>query len=152
MPLGVYGGRADVMASIAPEGPVCQAGTLSGSPVAIAAGLATLRKLDEAAYARLEALGRRLEEGLGKTAAEAGARLQRVGSAFTLFFTPDPVTDFASAKRSDSARYGRFFHAMLDRGVYLPPAQLEAGFLSLAHGEADVDAFVVAAGEALRLA
>lgn len=152
LPLGVYGGRSDVMASIAPEGPVYQAGTLSGNPLAMAAGLATLKKLDASAYERLEQLGRRLEEGLNRAiaATNAPARVQRIGSAFTLFFTPDPVTDFASAKKADSARYGRFFHAMLDRGIYLPPAQLEAGFLSLAHTDADVDAFVVAAGEALR--
>jgi glutamate-1-semialdehyde 2,1-aminomutase len=151
MPLGVYGGRAEVMAAIAPEGPVYQAGTLSGNPLAMAAGLATLRKLDQAAYERLERLGKRLEDGLRRAAAAAGvpARVQRVGSAFTLFFTADPVTDLASARRADSARYGRFFHAMLDRGVYLPPAQLEAAFLSLAHTEADVDAFVAAATEAL---
>jgi glutamate-1-semialdehyde 2,1-aminomutase len=152
LPLGVYGGRADVMSAIAPEGPVYQAGTLSGNPLAMAAGLAMLKKLEASAYEKLERLGARLEEGLNKAiaAAGAGARVQRLGSAFTLFFTPDPVTDFASAKKADSARYGRFFHAMLDRGIYLPPAQLEAGFLCLAHTDADVDAFVVAAGEALR--
>ena len=152
LPLGVYGGRADVMAAVAPEGPVYQAGTLSGNPLAMAAGLAMLRKLDASAYDRLERLGQRLEAGLTRAVAAAGApaRVQRVGSAFTLFFTPDPVTDFASAKKADSARYGRFFHAMLDRGVYLPPAQLEAAFLSLAHTDEDVDAFLVAAGEALR--
>ncbi len=151
LPLGVYGGRADVMAKVAPEGPVYQAGTLSGNPLAMAAGRATLRKLDGAAYARLESLGRRLEHGLQRAVAEAGAVacVQRVGSVFTLFFTAGPVTDFVSAKAADSARYGRFFHAMLDRGVYLPPAQLEAAFLSLAHTEADVDAFVDAARQAL---
>jgi glutamate-1-semialdehyde 2,1-aminomutase len=151
MPLGVYGGRADVMGAIAPDGPVYQAGTLSGNPLAMAAGLATVRKLDDAAYARLEALGKRLEDGLRGPAAKAKARLQRLGSAFTLFFTDQPVTDFASAKRADSARYARFFHAMLDRGIYLPPAQLEAGFISLAHTEADVDTFLTAAAEALAL-
>jgi glutamate-1-semialdehyde 2,1-aminomutase len=151
LPLGVYGGRADVMGTIAPEGPVYQAGTLSGNPLAMAAGTATLRKLDGGAYERLEALGRRLEEGLARGLAETRVPgcVQRLGSAFTLFFTPGPVTDFASAKTADSARFGRFFQAMLERGVYLPPAQLEAGFLSLAHTEADVDAFVAAAREAL---
>jgi glutamate-1-semialdehyde 2,1-aminomutase len=151
MPLGVYGGRLEIMGAVAPDGPVYQAGTLSGNPLAMAAGLATLRKLDEAAYGRLEGLGRRLEEGLraAVTAAGGGATVQRVGSAFTLFFTDDPVTDFVTAKRADSARYARFFQIMLDRGVYLPPAQLEAAFLSLAHSEADVDAFLAAAGEAL---
>jgi glutamate-1-semialdehyde 2,1-aminomutase len=152
LPLGVYGGRAEVMASIAPEGPVYQAGTLSGNPLAMAAGLAMLKKLDASAYDKLERLGARLEEGLNKAIQTSGAaaRVQRLGSAFTLFFTRDPVTDFASAKKADSARYGRFFHAMLDRGIYLPPAQLEAGFVCLAHTDADVDTFVVAAGEALR--
>jgi len=154
LPLGCYGGRADVMATVAPDGPVYQAGTLSGNPVAVSAGLATLRKLDGAAYARLEALGARLEAGLTKALAEtkAPAHLVRMGSAFTLFFTPDPVTDFATAKKADSKRYGAFFHAMLDRGVYLPPAQLEAGFLSLSHGEAEVDAVVQAARESLAAA
>jgi glutamate-1-semialdehyde 2,1-aminomutase len=152
LPLGVYGGRSDVMAAIAPEGPVYQAGTLSGNPLAMAAGLATLKKLDASSYDRLEQLGRRLEDGLNRAiaATKVAARVQRLGSAFTLFFTADPVTDFTSAKKADSARYGTFFHAMLDRGIYLPPAQLEAGFVSLAHTDADVDAFLVAAGEALR--
>lgn len=151
LPLGVYGGRSDVMAAVAPEGSVYQAGTLSGNPVAMAAGLATVRKLDAAAYARLEALGARLEAGLRRVVAEAGvaAQVQRVGSAFTLFFRGEPVADFASAKKADSERYGRYFHAMLDRGIYLPPAQLEAAFLSLAHQDADVDAFVTAAAAAL---
>ncbi len=154
LPLGVYGGRSDVMAKIAPEGPVYQAGTLSGNPLAVAAGLATVRKLGPAAYERLELLGRRVEDGLVRAIAETGvaARVQRLGSAFTLFFTADPVVDFASAKRADAARFGRFFHALLDRGVYLVPAQLEAGFVSLAHTEADVDAFVEAAADALRVA
>jgi len=152
LPLGVYGGRADVMKVIAPEGPVYQAGTLSGNPLATAAGLATLRKLDTAAYARLEALGARLESGLADAIRATGtsARVQRLGSAFTLFFTPQPVVDLASAKLADTKRYAGFFHAMLDRGMYLPPAQLEAAFVSLAHTEADVDAFVSAARASLR--
>jgi glutamate-1-semialdehyde 2,1-aminomutase len=151
LPLGVYGGRADVMAKIAPEGPVYQAGTLSGNPLAVAAGLATVRRLTPEIYARLEALGARLQAGLQAVIERTGAPAQivRLGSAFTLFFTRDPVTDFTSAKRADSARFGRFFHAMLDAGVYLPPAQLEAGFISAAHTEADIDAFVEASGKAL---
>jgi glutamate-1-semialdehyde 2,1-aminomutase len=151
LPLGVYGGRADVMSRIAPEGPVYQAGTLSGNPLAVAAGLATLRKLGTRVYERLEVLGKRLEAGLNEAISRTRtvARVQRLGSAFTLFFNGEPVTDFASAKRSDSARFGRFFHQMLDRGVYLPPAQLEAGFISAAHTEADIDAFVSAAEAAL---
>ncbi len=151
LPLGVYGGRADVMSRIAPEGPVYQAGTLSGNPLAVAAGLATLRKLSTTLYEGLEALGKRLEAGLNAAIARTRtvARVQRLGSAFTLFFSGEPATDFASAKRADSARFGRFFHQMLDRGVYLPPAQLEAGFISAAHTETDIDAFVSAAEAAL---
>jgi glutamate-1-semialdehyde 2,1-aminomutase len=151
LPLGVYGGRADILAKVAPDGPVYQAGTLTGNPLAVAAGLATVRKLTPALYQRLETLGQRLEAGvtaaLGKAA--LNAQFHRLGSAFTLFFTPDPVTDFASAKRCDMARFGRFFHALLDRGVYLVPAQLEAAFISAAHTEADIDSFVKAASEAL---
>lgn len=156
LPLGVYGGRADIMGKIAPEGPVYQAGTLSGNPLAVAAGLATLRHLTPEAYDRLEALGQRLEAGLNDVISrlDAPVRVQRLGSAFTVFFTLEPVVDFASAKRADAIRFGRFFHGLLDRGVYLVPAQLEAGFLSLAHTEDDVDAFVTAAegalGEAIR--
>jgi glutamate-1-semialdehyde 2,1-aminomutase len=152
LPLGIYGGRSDVMAKIAPEGPVYQAGTLSGNPLAVAAGLATVRKLVPTVYDQLEALGKRIEDGLVAAIAETGAaaRVQRIGSAFTLFFTREPVTDFASAKRADTARFGRFFHALLDRGVYLVPAQLEAAFVSVAHTEADVDQLVAAARDALR--
>ncbi len=150
LPLGVYGGRAEVMAAVAPEGPVYQAGTLSGNPLATAAGLAVLRKLDAAAYARLDALGQMLENGLRKISITSAVpfRLQRVGSAFTIFFCDQPVSDFASAKRSDTKRYGRFFHQMLDRGIYLPPAQLEAGFISLAHTDKDIDTFITMSHEA----
>jgi glutamate-1-semialdehyde 2,1-aminomutase len=151
LPLGVYGGRADIMSRIAPEGPVYQAGTLSGNPLAVAAGLATIAKLTPALYQRLEKLGQRLEAGivaaLAKT--QAPAHIVRLGSAFTIFFTREKVTDFASAKRADSARFGRFFHGLLDRGIYLVPAQLEAGFISAAHTDADVDQFVAAAEGAL---
>jgi glutamate-1-semialdehyde 2,1-aminomutase len=152
LPLGVYGGRADVMSKIAPEGPVYQAGTLSGNPLAVAAGLATLRKLTPALYQRLDVLGQRLEEGLAAAIGRTGttARVQRLGSAFTLFFSGAAVTDFASAKRADSPRFGRFFHALLERGVYLPPAQLEAGFISAAHTEDDIDAFIRAADDSFR--
>jgi glutamate-1-semialdehyde 2,1-aminomutase len=151
LPLGIYGGRADIMSTIAPEGPVYQAGTLSGNPLATAAGLAVLRKLDQAAYARLEGLGQRLENGLRKILAAAGVPvlLHRVGSAFTIFFCDKPISDFASAKRSDTKRYGRFFHEMLSRGIYLPPAQLEAGFISLAHTDKDIDTFITMSQEAL---
>jgi glutamate-1-semialdehyde 2,1-aminomutase len=151
LPLGVFGGQAKIMSAIAPEGPVYQAGTLSGNPLAMAAGLAVLRKLDQAAYHRLDALGQRLEAGLKDELGASGvaAQLNRVGSAFTLFFCGEPVTDFASAKRADTERYARFFHEMLDRGMYLPPAQLESGFISLAHQQDDIDALVAASREAL---
>jgi glutamate-1-semialdehyde 2,1-aminomutase len=151
LPVGVYGGQAQIMSAVAPEGHVYQAGTLSGNPLAMAAGLAVLRKLDQAAYHRLDALGQRLEAGIKHALAASGvaAQFHRVGSVFTLFFSAEPVTDFASAKRADTGRYARFFHEMLDRGIYLPPAQLEAGFISLAHTEDDVDAFVAASREAL---
>jgi glutamate-1-semialdehyde 2,1-aminomutase len=149
LPMGVYGGRADVMDTVAPEGPVYQAGTLSGNPLAVAAGIATLKKLDEPAYRTLESLGSMLEDGMGRVIRRSGVRahLQRSGSAFTIFFTDLEVTDLASAKQADTSRYGRFFNAMLDRGFYLPPAQLEAAFLSLAHTPEDVESFVVAAKE-----
>jgi len=150
LPLGVYGGQAEVMAAVAPEGPVYQAGTLSGNPLATAAGLAVLRKLNAGAYARLNALGQRLEAGLRQVVAASGIPLQlhRVGSAFTVFFCDQPISDFASAKRSDTKRYGRFFHEMLERGIYLPPAQLEAGFISLAHNDRDIDTFITMSQEA----
>jgi glutamate-1-semialdehyde 2,1-aminomutase len=151
LPLGVYGGRGNIMDVVAPEGPVYQAGTLSGNPLAVAAGVATLKKLDEAAYRTLDGLGSILEEGLARVIRRAGARarVQRVGSAFTLFFTDREVTDLAGARHADTERHARFFRAMLDRGFYLPPAQLEAAFISLAHTPEDVESFVVAAKDVL---
>ena len=151
LPVGAYGGRADIMAKVAPEGPVYQAGTLSGNPLAMAAGAATLDALEApGVYERLEAVASRLADGLARAAQQARVPLtvNRVGSLLTAFFGEGPVTDWASAKRSDTARFGRFFHAMLDRGVYLPPAQFEALFVSLAHTEEDVDRTVEAASEA----
>jgi len=149
LPMGVYGGRASVMNVVAPEGPVYQAGTLSGNPLAVAAGIATLKKLDETVYRTLEMLGGMLEDGLSRVIRRSGvkARIQRAGSAFTIFFTDLEVTDLASAKQADTARFAKFFHSMLDRGFYLPPAQLEAAFLSMAHSADDVESFVVAAKE-----
>jgi glutamate-1-semialdehyde 2,1-aminomutase len=151
LPLGIYGGRADVMDVVAPQGPVYQAGTLSGNPLAVAAGLATLRRLDERAFLALEGLGRALEDELARVLRRTGtkARIQRVGSAFTLFFTTEEVVDLTSAKNSDTAAYARFFQGMLDRGFMLPPAQFEAAFVSLAHSLEDVQAFVTAAREVL---
>ncbi|MEK7366756.1 MAG: aminotransferase class III-fold pyridoxal phosphate-dependent enzyme, partial [candidate division NC10 bacterium] len=153
LPVGAYGGRRDLMAHVAPLGGVYQAGTLSGNPLAVAAGLATLQALqDPSAYRRLEALGARLQAGLEAAAREAGVPLtvNRIGSMLTGFFTEGPVTDFASAKRSDTARYAKFFHAMLARGVFLAASQFEAAFVSLAHSEADIDSAGAAAREALR--
>lgn len=153
LPVGAYGGRRDLMERVAPLGPVYQAGTLSGNPLAVAAGLATLKRLaDSAVYARLEASGRQLQEGIESAAHAAGVpvTVNRVGSMLTAFFTDGPVTDYASAKRSDAARYGKFFHAMLERGVFIAPSQFEAAFVSLAHSDADLDAISRAAGESLQ--
>lgn len=152
LPVGAYGGRAELMERIAPAGPVYQAGTLSGNPLAMRAGIETLDILDEPGlYDRLEAVSARLESGLKSAAATAGVTvtLNRVGSMWTGFFTPGPVTDYASAAKSDTKRYAKFFHGMLDRGVYLAPSQFEAAFVSTAHTDADVDATVAAAKEAL---
>ncbi len=152
LPVAGYGGRAEIMDTVAPLGPVYQAGTLSGNPLAMAAGIAMLDSLAPALYERLEALGARLEAGLH--AAIAGidhpATVNRAGSMLTLFFCDGPVTDHATAKRADTARFGRFFHEMLERGVALPPAQFEAWFVSAAHTEADIDLTVEAAAESLR--
>jgi glutamate-1-semialdehyde 2,1-aminomutase len=142
MPLATFGGRADVMERLAQTGPVYQAGTLSGNPVAVAAGLATLDLIDRAdPYARMEACATALIDRVTTALAEAGVehRFNRFGSLFSLFFGPGPVRDYATARRADHATYGRFFHAMLDRGVYLPPSGYEAWFLGAAHGDREVD-------------
>jgi len=153
LPVGAYGGRAEIMNRVAPAGPVYQAGTLSGNPLAVAAGLATLRRLErENAYDRLEQLGSHLERGLLEAAEKAGvrARVNRVGSMFTLFFTNQDVFDFESAKTSDTQQFSRFFNAMLKQGVYLPPSQFEAAFISAAHTNADIDRTINAATKALK--
>ena len=142
LPVGAYGGRKDLMEKIAPEGPIYQAGTLSGNPLAVAAGLACLKELGRpGAYGKLETLSRRLTDGIRALAAEAGVPLtvNRVGSMWTAFFTIDRVYDYASAKKADPALFARFFHACLDQGVYLPPSQFEAAFVSLAHGELELE-------------
>lgn len=153
MPIGAYGGSSDLMELIAPSGPVYQAGTLSGNPISVAAGTATLLKLRSyaEAYDKLDALGLRLAEGLREASKSVGLGLtvQRVGSMLTPFFVDQEVTDYQSAKRSDTDRYARFFHRMLDEGIYLPPSQFEAMFLGLAHTEADVDQVVEAAHRSL---
>jgi glutamate-1-semialdehyde 2,1-aminomutase len=145
MPLAAYGGRADIMSRVAPVGPIYQAGTLSGNPVAVAAGLAMLRYLKDhpEVYAALEEKTTRLTAN-----PPPGVTVNRIGSMFTFFFTPDPVTDWNSASKSDTTKFGAFFHAMLDHGIYLAPSQFEAGFVSAAHSETDIDrtlslAFVV---------
>jgi glutamate-1-semialdehyde 2,1-aminomutase len=153
LPVGAFGGRADVMKRVLPAGPVFQAGTLSGNPLAMAAGLATLRELREhPPYAMLEQRGRALAEGLDRAATEAGVphQVARVGSMWTLFFAAEPVRDYDGAKKSDTARFARFFWAMLDRGVYLPCSQFEAAFLSAAHTEQHVTDTITAAREVLR--
>ncbi|MDH6058844.1 aminotransferase class III-fold pyridoxal phosphate-dependent enzyme, partial [Umezakia ovalisporum] len=153
LPVGAYGGRADVMDYVSPAGPVYQAGTLSGNPLAMAAGLAMLSYLDEHpdVYAQLEQTGARLEAGLRAANEKAGRTLtlNRIGSMYTLFFTENPVTDFASAKTADLPAYGRYFHAMLDRGVYLAPSQFESLFLSTALTEELVNEVVAAHSESL---
>jgi len=153
LPAAAYGGRADIMATVAPDGPVYQAGTLSGNPLAMAAGAAVLDLLARpGVYATLEATSARLEDGLRRAARDTGTTvtINRVGSMLTVFFCAGPVTDYASAKTSDTKRFARFFQALLKRGVYLPPAQFEAAFVSLAHGEAEIDATLAAAAEALK--
>jgi glutamate-1-semialdehyde 2,1-aminomutase len=155
LPVGAYGGRGDIMEMVSPLGPVYQAGTLSGNPLAMAAGIATLRLLTEpGVYDHLERLSAQLVNGLASLASEVGVgyTANRVGSMFTGFFTAQPVTDYVSAKRSDTQRYARFFHAMLDAGVYLAPSQFEAGFVSLAHTEEDIAATLAAAGTAFNVA
>ncbi len=150
LPVGAFGGRADVMEKIAPAGPVYQAGTLSGNPMAMAAGKATLSQLDAAAYERLEETSARLAEGLADAARAAGVPVQvnRVGSMFTVFFSPNPVFDARTARACDTRRFGRFFHAMLEGGVYLPPSQFESAFVSVVHSEDDVEQTVATAGRA----
>jgi glutamate-1-semialdehyde 2,1-aminomutase len=148
LPVGAYGGRAEVMDHVAPVGPVYQAGTLSGNPLAMAAGCAALDALNRpGTYETLEALSARLEAGLVRAATKAGlpVTVNRVGSMLTAFFCPGPVTDYTSAKTSDTQAYGRFFHGLLSRGHYFPPAQFEAAFVSLAHTAPDIDATVDAA-------
>jgi len=152
LPVAAYGGRADIMDSVAPLGPVYQAGTLSGNPLAMAAGCATLDALTRpGTYERLDALCVRLHVGLSRAAEGSGVfvTLNRVSSMITPFFCRGPVTDYASAKTSDVQRFARFFHGLLARGVYWPPAQFEAGFVSLAHTERDVDETITAARDSL---
>jgi glutamate-1-semialdehyde 2,1-aminomutase len=152
LPVGAYGGRADLMALVSPAGPVYQAGTLSGNPLAMTAGLWCLENLSSKLYANLARLGARLAAGLADAARAAGVALQVncVGSLLTPFFTERPVRDFASATSADSRNYATFFRGMIVRGVYPPPSQFEAWFLSAAHTPRDVDFTIRAAREAMK--
>jgi glutamate-1-semialdehyde 2,1-aminomutase len=151
LPVGAYGGKASLMDWVAPVGPVYQAGTLSGNPLAVAAGLKTLEILRRpGTYERLEVIAGKLASGLAAAAAKAGVPLtvNRVGSMFTCFFTSDSVTDYASAKKSDTVQFAHFFRSLLEGGVYFPPSQFEAAFVSTAHSEADVALTIAAAAKA----
>ena len=151
LPVGAYGGSRELMNNVAPAGPVYQAGTLSGNPLSMTAGLVTLRRLrDETVYERLERSSRRLCDGLRDAAQEAGVTTvtNRVGSMWTSFFTSEPVIDWATANKCSRETYGRFFHAMLEAGVYLAPSQFEAAFVSLAHTDDIIEQTVEAARKA----
>jgi glutamate-1-semialdehyde 2,1-aminomutase len=153
LPVGAYGGSRDIMNHIAPAGNIYQAGTLSGNPLAMTAGLTTLRRLrDKSIYERLERAGRKLCDGLSEAAREAGfeTTTNRVGSMWTCFFTNEPVTDWTSASRSDRELYGKFFHAMLDEGVYLAPSQFEAAFIGVAHTDELLDRTIEASRKAFQ--
>jgi len=153
LPVGAFGGRAEIMDQLAPLGPVYQAGTLSGNPLAMAAGIATLGELSATnPYRSLEAATKELAEGIGEAAKAAGVAIHqtRIGSIFCSFFTRGPVTDYETARSSDTRKYAAFFHAMLKRGVYLAPSQFEVGFVSTAHGATEIAETIQAAGEAFR--
>ena len=153
LPVGAFGGRAEIMDCLAPLGPVYQAGTLSGNPLAMAAGLANLEELQAVdAYARLEELGKQLEAGMKDAAKSAGVAMQfnACGSMFCGYFTGEPVHNLADAMKSDREKFKMFFHGMLEAGVYLAPSQFEAGFLSTAHTAAEIDTTVRAAAKVLR--
>jgi glutamate-1-semialdehyde 2,1-aminomutase len=151
LPVGAYGGRRDIMEMVAPSGPVYQAGTLAGNPLAMTAGIETITILKESsAYQELEKKSSLLEKGIIEAARKAGVDIQlpRIGSMFTIFFTKDPVTDYETATRADTALYARFFHQMLSQGVYFPPSQFEAAFVSVAHTHRDIQSTIDAAEKA----
>jgi glutamate-1-semialdehyde 2,1-aminomutase len=152
LPVGAYGGKKQIMEQIAPQGPVYQAGTLSGNPLAMAAGIATLKQLKKpGVYENLEKNSFRLAEGLGRVAERLGVdvTLNRVGSMLGMFFTPGPVRNFDEAKTSDTDRFARYYRKMLENGVYLAPSQFEAVFVSAAHDTADIDQTLSAAEDAM---
>ncbi|MEW6303007.1 MAG: glutamate-1-semialdehyde 2,1-aminomutase [Verrucomicrobiota bacterium] len=153
LPVGAFGGRAEIMDCLAPLGPVYQAGTLSGNPLAMAAGLAALEELANGeAYRKLEQLGAMLEQGMREAAKKANVAVEfkRIGSMFCGYFTSEPVHNLADAMKSDRAKFAKFFHGMLEGGVYLAPSQFEAGFLSTAHSEADIDRTVATAARVMK--
>lgn len=153
LPVGAYGGKAEIMSLVAPAGPVYQAGTLSGNPLAVSAGIATLRELQKpGVYEKLETQSAKLDSGLRAAAAAAGLTLtfNRVGSMLCTFFTPEPVTDYETATKSDTDMFAAFFRAMLAEGIYLAPAQFEAAFVSLAHTEQQIDRTIEAARSAFK--
>jgi glutamate-1-semialdehyde 2,1-aminomutase len=151
LPIGAYGGRRDIMEIVAPSGPVYQAGTLAGNPLAMTAGIETITILKESsAYQELERKSSLLEKGIIEAANKTGMEIQlpRIGSMFTIFFAKDPVTDYETAARADTTLYARFFHHMLSQGVYLPPSQFEAAFVSTAHTHKDIQSTISAAEKA----
>ena len=153
LPVGAYGGRKEIMEMVAPLGPMYQAGTLSGNPLAVSAGIATLTELSKpGVFERIDGLAQRLTEGVTAAfqKAEIPATINRVGSMFTGFLNPGPVARLADAENSDTEMYGRYFHAMQEQGVYIAPSQFEAGFVSIAHTEADIDATIDKVTAALR--
>ena len=152
LPVGAYGGRREIMEQVAPLGPMYQAGTLSGNPLAVTAGITTLKELQKpGVYESLDTLAQRLTDGVAGVfqRAEVPGRINRVRSMFTGFFTGGPVEALAQVEQSDAGQYGRYFHAMLERGVYFAPSQFEAGFVSTAHTEEDIDRTIEAAEAAL---
>ena len=151
LPVGAFGGRAEIMDYLAPDGPVYQAGTLSGNPLAMAAGLAQLRELERSnGWSRLEQLGAQLESGLRDAVEQSGCSFHRAGSMFSLFFTEGPVRNLEEAKKSDTAKFAKFFHYCLEHGVYFPPSQFETGFISTAHTDEDIARTVAVVVQALR--
>jgi glutamate-1-semialdehyde 2,1-aminomutase len=153
VPVAAYAGATELMNHVAPVGPVYQAGTLAGNPLAMSAGIATLKELSKpGVYAKVEALGKRLVTGLRQALMDAGVKAQvnSIGSLSTVFFTAEPVNNYTDAKKSDTKRYARYFREMLNRGIFLAPSQFEAAFVSAAHSEKDIDQTVVAARDALK--
>jgi glutamate-1-semialdehyde 2,1-aminomutase len=154
LPVAAYGGSAELMNHVAPLGPVYQGGTLAGNPLAMCAGIATLKELQKPGlYEGLEKLAARLVAGLRRAMVDAGvaAQISSMGSLSTIFFTSQPVTNYAEAKRADTKNYARFFREMLDRGIFLAPSQFEAAFVSASHTAEDIERTIAAAGEALQL-